>query len=72
MRVLHLSTELIFTDACTKVTGTNDGGRVLDACAQLLSRALVSQSASESRRVKHSSYFKREADAICKNTSLSA
>jgi hypothetical protein len=32
----------------TKVTDTNHGGRVLDASARLLSRALVSQSASES------------------------
>jgi hypothetical protein len=31
---------------CTKVTGTNEGGRVLDRSVHLKSRAIVSQSAS--------------------------
>jgi hypothetical protein len=37
-----------------EVTDTKDGGRVLDASAHLLSRALVSQSASESWCLKYS------------------
>jgi hypothetical protein len=37
-----------------KVADTNDGGRVLDASARLLSRALVSQSTSESWCIKYS------------------
>jgi hypothetical protein len=38
----------------TKVTDMNDSGRVLDASAHLLSRALMSQSASESWCIKYS------------------
>jgi hypothetical protein len=37
-----------------KVIDTNNGGRVLDASTHLLSRALVSQSASESWCIKYS------------------
>jgi hypothetical protein len=37
--------ELMPCGVVGKVTDTNDGGRVLDASAHLLSRALVSQSA---------------------------
>jgi hypothetical protein len=38
----------------TKATDTNDGGRAFDASVHLLSRALVSQSASESWCIKYS------------------
>jgi hypothetical protein len=37
-----------------EVTGTHDGGRVLNGSAHLLSRDLVSQSASESWYIKYS------------------
>jgi hypothetical protein len=46
------------------ILDTNDVSRVLDASAHLLSRAFVSQSASE-LVYKVFSCFRREADAIC-------
>jgi hypothetical protein len=46
------------------VTGTNDGSRVLDASAHLLSRALVEPISFRELVYKAFSYFKREAD-IC-------
>jgi hypothetical protein len=56
----------------TKVTDTNDGGRVLDASAHLLSRDLVSQSASERWCIKYSvTSSMKQTPFVCISLSLS-
>jgi hypothetical protein len=51
-----------------KVTDANDSGRVLDASAHLLSRALVSQSATESWCIKYSATSSvKQTSFVCIN-----